>query len=84
MLQFYAVNSDTALSLHNDKEIGVLYIQSDLTSLGKYQHTFTMRITEDKMSKEEKEILASDIIDFIDYAQDYVTKYNNQLLDKQY
>jgi hypothetical protein len=41
-----------------------------------------MRITEDKMSKEEKEILASDIIDFIDYAQDYVTKYNNQLLDK--
>ena len=76
MLQFYAVNSDTALSLHDDKEIGVLYIQSDLTPMGKYQHTFTMRITEDKMSEMEKKILAQDIVDFIDYAQSYIIKYN--------
>ena len=76
MLQFYAVNSDTALSLHDDKEIVVLYIQSDLTPMGKYQHTFTMRITEDKMSEMEKKILAQDIVDFIDYAQSYIIKYN--------
>jgi hypothetical protein len=35
-----------------------------------------MRITEDKMSEMEKKILAQDIVDFIDYAQSYIIKYN--------